>query len=172
VFEGGTVRIESETGEIVRHRDNPRPDFRNFRRRLWWDSLDRLYFAGTALWTYLNSPFLLAEPGLQVRELEPWEENGEEWRPLAVTFPDRFHTHSHEQVFYFDKRGLLRRHDYTAEVFGDWAKAANYCYEHRSFDGLVFPTRRLVYPRRGDNRPRSRPLLIWIELHDIKAVLG
>ena len=39
-------------------------------------------------------------------------------------------------------------------------------YDHRSFDGLVLPTRRLVYPRRRDNRPRARPRLVWIEVAD------
>lgn len=172
VFEGGTVRIESETGEIIHRRDDPRPAFRNFRQRLCWDRLDLLYFAGYALWTYLNVPFLLAEPGFEVRELEAWEENGGRWRRLAVTFPPHIHTHSREQVFYFDEKGLLRRQDYTAEPFGDWAKAANYCYQHETSGGLVFPTRRKVYPRRSDNRPRSRPLLVWIELSNIQTLPG
>jgi hypothetical protein len=29
------------------------------------------------------------------------------------------------------------RHDYTAEVFGGWAKAAHYYFDHREFGGLV-----------------------------------
>jgi len=49
-------------------------------------------------------------------------------------------------------------------AFGQWARAAHYCFDHSSFDGLVLPTRRLVYPRRDDNRPRSHPRLVWIEI--------
>jgi len=84
-----------------------------------------------------------------------------------VTFPTELHTHSRQQVFYFGADGLLRRQDYTAEEFGDRANSAHYCFDHREFGGLVFPTRRRVFLRRPDNRPRRRPLLVWI---DIQAV--
>jgi hypothetical protein len=84
---------------------------------------------------------------------------------LAVTFPEHVHTHSREQVFYVDaKDGLIRRHDYTAEPIGGWAKAAHYCLAHRSFDGLVLPTRRRVYPRKANNHRRVGPLLVWIDV--------
>jgi len=40
-----------------------------------------------ALWKYLNAPFLLLRPGIEYREVRPWDEQGERWRRLAVTFP-------------------------------------------------------------------------------------
>src|SRR5215813_12896380 len=46
VFEGSEVRIESADGRVVWRRLEPRSAFRDFRHRLWWDSLDLLYFAG------------------------------------------------------------------------------------------------------------------------------
>jgi hypothetical protein len=96
----------------------------------WWDRLDILYFAAYAVWTYVSTPFLFAREDYQVVELDPWVENGEHWRRLAVTFPEHVHTHSREQVFYIDANdGLIRRHDYTAEPIGGWAKAAHYCLE-------------------------------------------
>ena len=49
VFEAGTVRIESEDGEILQQRDDPRSAFGKFRQGLWWDALDLLYFAGRAI---------------------------------------------------------------------------------------------------------------------------
>lgn len=162
--EDGRVRIETDSGELVEERRNARGAFRDLRHKLWWDRLDILYFATYAMWTYVSTPFVLAREDYLLSELDPWVENGEHWRRLAVTFPAHVHTHSREQVFYIDEDGLIRRHDYTAEPIGGWAKAAHYCHDHRSFDGLVVATRRLVYPRRGDNRRRSRPRLVWIEM--------
>jgi len=162
--EDGTVRIETDDGELVEARTHARSAFRDLRHKLWWDRLDILYFATYAIWTYVSTPFVFTREGYRVRELDPWVEAGEHWRRLAVTFPEHVQTHSPEQVFYVDDHGLIRRHDYTAEPIGGWAKAAHYCLDHRTFDGLVVPTRREVFPRRPDNRPRARPLLVWIEV--------
>ena len=166
----GSVHIETGAGEIVRRREHARGAFADLRHKLWWDRLDILYFGTYAMWTYIAAPFVFAREDFSARELDPWDEGEERWRRLAVTFPDGVHTHSREQVFYFDDGGLIRRHDYTAEPIGGWAKAAHYCSDHQSFGGLVVPTRRLVYPRRRDNRPRARPRLVWIELSDARVV--
>jgi hypothetical protein len=160
----GAVRIETDGGELVEARANARDAFAGLRHKLWWDRLDILYFATYAIWTYVSTPFVLTRPDYAVRALGPWEGDGERWRRLAVRFPEHVHTHSREQVFYIDESGLIRRHDYTAEPIGGWAKAAHYCLNHRSFDGLVVPTRRRVYPRRADNRRREHPRLVWIDV--------
>jgi len=160
----GGVRIEGDDGATAQARPDPRSAFGDLRHRFWWDRLDILYFGAYAIWTYISTPFVLLREGYELGELEPWEEDGERWRRLAVRFPEGVHTHCRDQVFYVDADGLIRRHDYTAEPFGGWARAAHYCYDHRDFDGLLLPTRRLVYPRRGDNRPRLHPRLVWIEL--------
>jgi hypothetical protein len=167
--EDGSVRLESDAGALADRRESPRAAFGDLRHRLWWDRLDILYFGTYAIWTYISAPFVFVREGYELRELEPWEEQGERWRRLAVTFPAGVQTHSREQIFYIDEGGLIRRHDYTAEPFGDWAKAAHYCFDHGRLDGLVLPMRRLVYPRRGDNRPRSHPRLVWIEVSDPAA---
>jgi hypothetical protein len=170
IFEPEAVRIESDRGEVLAERSNPRAAFRSLRHNLWWDELDLLHFAGYALWGYLTTPFMFLRPGFELEELEPWQEDGERWRRLKVVFPPDIPTHSREQVFYFDDTGLLRRLDYTAEVFGSWAKAAHLCFDHRDFEGLVVPTRRRVYPRRRDNRPRPRPTLVWIDISEARLV--
>ena len=165
VFEqDGAVRIETDGGEVLLRRERARDAFADLRHKLWWDRLDILYFGTYAIWTYITAPFVFAREGFSARELDAWDEGAGRWRRLAVSFPAGVHTHSREQVFYFDDRGLIRRHDYTAEPIGGWARAAHYCFDHRSFDGMLVPTRRLVYPRRRDNRPRARPRLVWIEL--------
>ena len=168
VFEKGGVRIEDSDGSTIAERANARKAFstmRSPRHLLWWDRLDMLYFAGYAFWTYLSVPFVLNRPGYEVEELEPWEENGETWLPLKVTFPEEVDTHSREQVFYFDSEDfLIRRNDYTAEPFGRWARAAHYCSEHEEIDGFVIPTKRRVYPRAPGGRHLPGPLLVKLDL--------
>jgi hypothetical protein len=170
VLERDTVRIETDSGDVVAERSNPRAAFRHFRRKIWWDDLDLLYFASYALWNYLSTPFMFLRPGFEISEIEPWRENGDSWRRLRVRFPDDVPTHSSEQDFYFDSEGKLRRLDYTAEVFGGWAKAVHYCWEHKRFSGLLVPTRRKVFPRKRNNLPRSRPTIVWIELDHAELV--
>ncbi|MGH2723517.1 MAG: hypothetical protein ACRDI0_04485 [Actinomycetota bacterium] len=167
MFEPDRVRIESGDGDIVVDRPDPRAAFRGIRHTLWWDHLDVLYFAGYALWNYLNAPFLLLRPGIEARELEPRDDHGEVLRRLEVGFPPDVPTHSRRQVFHFDGSGLLRRLDYTAEVFGGWARAAHHCDGHRDAGGLVVATRRRVVPggRRGSALPF--PTLVWIRLDEV-----
>jgi hypothetical protein len=160
----GSVRIETDAGGLVEERVGARAAFGDLRHKLRWDKLDILYFGAYAIWTYISAPFVFAQDGYEVREIEPWEENNERWRRLAVRFPEGVQTHSRDQVFYFDGDGLIRRHDYTAEPLGSWANAAHYCFEHRVFDDLIVPTRRRVFPRLSNNRRLSRPLLVWIEV--------
>ena len=68
--------------------------------------------------------------------------------------------------------GRIRRHDYTAEPFGAWAKSANYSTGHRDFGGLVVPTRRRIYLRRADGLPRPHPTLVWINVEDVAIMAG
>jgi hypothetical protein len=170
IFERGAVRIESLDGKTVRSRSDPRAALSRPRRLLWWDDLDALYFGASALWTYLAIPFVFAAPGFHVRAGDPWEERGERWRTLAVTFPAEIHTHSREQLFYVGDDGLIRRHDYTAEEFGQWAKSAHYWFDYNDFAGLVVPRNRRVFPRRKDHRSRGHPLLVWIDVTAVSPV--
>jgi hypothetical protein len=152
VFEGDRVRI---VGETTSEREDPRQLFPGVRRRLWWDRLDALYFAGYALWNYLTTPLLLTREGVAVSE---------DGRTLHVTFPEGLPTHCREQSFQLDDDGLIVRHDYTAEVFGRWARAKHLCSEHREFDGLIFPTRRRVTPRGS-----PFPTLVRIDVDGVRV---
>ncbi|OGK77857.1 MAG: hypothetical protein A2X52_10135 [Candidatus Rokubacteria bacterium GWC2_70_16] len=171
VFAGDTVRIESDAGLMLAERPHARAAFARFRRKLWWDRLDALHFGGYALWNYFCAPFLFLSPGFDFAELPPWEEEGERWRRLRVVFPPGVPTHCREQVYYFDATGLIRRLDYTAEVFGRWARAAHYCHDHREAGGIVVPRRRRVLPRAPSGRPRWGPTLVWIAVDDVAPVL-
>jgi hypothetical protein len=168
VFDKGDVRIETGDGEPVEERRNARDAF-GFRRNIWWDDLDLLYFGGYALWGYLVAPFVFTRPEYQVEEIEPWREGGEEWPGLRVRFPEGIPAHSREQSYYFGPDGLIRRNDYTAEVFGGWAKAAHYCWDYRDFGGFKIPTRRAAMPRGPRGRPVRAVKMVKIAIDDVRA---
>ncbi|MET9668038.1 hypothetical protein ABZY19_22100 [Streptomyces sp. NPDC006475] len=139
------VAVENDRGEVQAERLDPRAAFAGHTLETPWDDLHLAYFAGYAMWTYLTSPFTFASPGFTTEELAPLSEEGASLRRLKVTFPGHMATHTAEQVFSFDESGLLRRHDYTAEVLNA-GPAAHFCFDYREFDGIMIPTRRRVHP--------------------------
>lgn len=170
VFEGDTVRILGRNGEVLEERKDPRSKFQRLNRKFYWDDLDVLYFGGYALWNYLNLPFFLASPDLEVREIDPWKEKGKAFRRLHAVFPGTIPTHCREQVFYFDEDALLVRHDYTAEVFGPWAKAAHYSGKYRDCEGLRIPMHRRVFPRKSSGSPLRLIILVAIDIDEVNLV--
>jgi hypothetical protein len=128
-----------------------------------WDDLDELYFDGYALWQYATAPFAFAGAGFEVRD-------GPGAGTLRVRFPADVPSHSREQVFHFDRDGVLRRLDYTAEVMGPWAHAAHLCAAHRTFAGVVVPTRRRVHPLLPGGLVVRPVTLVAIDVVDVRAV--
>jgi hypothetical protein len=124
------------------------------------------YFSSYALWNYLTIPFLYTYPGFGTAELAPWQENGEEWRPLNVIFPDSIASHTREQISYFGKDGLLRRHEYVVDIIGG-ARGLNYAYDYRQVDGIMVPTTRRVVAFDDDKRKIPDPVLVAIDIRDI-----
>jgi hypothetical protein len=89
IFVPDRLVLETLDGTIIESRENPEAAFAGQTlRNDPWDKFHVAYFASEALWTYLTSPFLYTYPGFESEEIEPWHENGEEWRRLKVTFPD------------------------------------------------------------------------------------
>ncbi|MFF1964466.1 hypothetical protein ACFVW5_12770 [Streptomyces sp. NPDC058232] len=86
--------------------------------------------------------------------------------PPQSPLPNHIATHSREQVFYFDRDGLLRRHDYDVEVSGS-SPAAHYVTDHKEFNGIVVPTTRRVYLRQPDGSFAPEPLVVSIDLRDV-----
>ena len=66
---------------------------------------------------------------------------------IDVQLPPTLHTHSTRQTFYFDDEGLLRRHDYVADIVGPWARAAHYSEDYQTVAGLPMARRRHVVAR-------------------------
>jgi hypothetical protein len=162
-FEPQRVALENANGEVLEELLQPRSSFQGHTLATPWNDLQVAYFVGYAMWTYLNIPFLLARPGVESEEVEPWQEAGEMWRRLKVRFPADIATHSTEQTLYFDQQGLLKRHDYDVEICGG-IPAAHYVSDLKEFSGIVFPTRRRIFPRQPDGQSAPAPLVVSIDL--------
>lgn len=162
-LQGQKVQLEDAGGKILETREDPRKYFPGGRRLLRWDDLDQAYFAGYALWNYLMFPALLMRSDIRWTELSA--------NVLEGRFPLHIPTHCETQQFRFHPTThLLLRHDYTAEVFGNWAKAANQVLEHSAWDRIPYPSKRRVTPRSSKGQPRKWPLLVWIEVHDWRLI--
>ncbi len=166
VFEPNRILLETEDGRLLESRDDPRSAFRGHTRQTPWDDLHVAYFSGYALWNYLTIPFLYTHPGFVTEELAPWQENGEQWRPLKVIVPDSIASHSREQVAYFGPDGLLRRHEYTVDIMGG-GSGLNYAADYRNVDGIVVPTKRRVYTPDANKQKILDPVLVAIDIGNI-----
>ena len=164
-----TARVEDGDGRVLRERTAAE---RAARRSPLWDDLDELYFLGYALWNYGTTPFLLSGSGFQTRELPAVAGPGGPLRRLRARFPPSVPTHCREQTFYFGPEGLLRRLDYTADVFGPLARAAHFCGETRTFSGLVVPTHRRVVPRPVGRWALPAPAVMegWVDSVEVVQV--
>lgn len=162
------VSITTSSGRIVEERVNPRASFPTafVDNSTPWDAIQVAYFTSAAVWNYLTAPFVFTYPGVEAREVAPWTEEGQTWRRLAVTFPAAIANHNADQVFYYDDTFMLRRMDYSPDVTGK-SPVAHYTYDPKTFDGFVFPTRRLVHlhDANGVANQRFAPITI-----DVAAV--
>jgi hypothetical protein len=101
-------------------------------------------------------PFILEEPGVVLRE----NDNGAPPR-LDAVFEANFPTHSVKQSFWLDPSRRLVRHDYSADVIGPWATAANVCPDSVEADGLRFYNRRIRYFRASARARQSCDFRRW-----------
>ena len=166
VFSPDRIAIEKVDGTVVAKRIAPTDSFAGHQMQTPWDQLHRAYFNGEALWTYLTTPFLLVQKGVHVEETEPWSQSGETWRVLRARFPGSIETHSREQDFFFDDRGMLRRHDYRVNIAGGFA-AAQLTSDHVTVAGISLPTRRHAYVRGPDRLPVLDLLMVSIDISDV-----
>lgn len=161
------VAVRESDGTVISHRDDPRASF-PAGDSAPWDALQLQYFISYAMWNYLTEPFLLTYPGVQAHEIEPWNEDGQIWRRLAVTFPATIATHNRDQVFYYDADGMQRRMDYSPDVVGS-SLVTHYTDQPKTFDGIVIPTRRRVYRRNPDGCADFSSAVITIDIATASA---
>jgi hypothetical protein len=169
IFKPNRIVIETAQGDLIDARDNPEESFAGQQRETPWNDIHVIYFVGEALWTYLNTPFLYTYEGFTTGEIPSIQVEGETWRRLKVTFPDGVKSHTREQISCFGPDGLLRRHDYTVDILGG-ATGLNYASDYRDVDGIVVPTKRRVYAYEGDYQLVKEPLLVAIDIGEIKLL--
>ncbi len=98
IFEPDRIVIETADGTLIEARDNPEKSFEGQQRETPWDDIHVAYFAGEALWTYLNTPFLYTHEGFATEEIASIQVESETWRRLKVTFPANVKSHTREQI--------------------------------------------------------------------------
>ena len=157
------VALLDATGAEIDALNQPRTSFAGHTLETPWTAPQLAYFAGCAMWTYFNMPFLLAWDGVETEELDPWEENGARWRRLRVTLPPTIVSHSSVQTLYITEEGLIARHDYDVEIAGA-TPGAHYLSDYVEVDGIRLPTRRRIYPRQPDGQRVPEPLVVSIDL--------
>jgi hypothetical protein len=166
VFTPERVSIETDDGTVVEALEQPRASFAGYTLETPWSTLQLAYFVGTAMWTYLTQPFTFTLAGFETTELEPWDEAGQRWRRLRVTWPSYLATHSTEQTLYFTDDGLLARHDYDVEIAGG-NPAAHYVSDYTEVAGIKLPTKHRIFPRTPDGGSLAEPLFVSIDLSEI-----
>jgi hypothetical protein len=160
------VRIFSSDGALQDERERPRSSFAGHTLETPWDRIQLAYFSGYAMWSYLTTPFLLADPGFILADAPSWFENGEEWQGLNVSFPEQLAYHSKDQTFYFDRRGILRRHDYDVDI-AKGARGAHYMLDYATVQGFEFPRHHVIRIPGPDNKPMPEPVVVDVKLTDI-----
>ncbi|KVW18670.1 hypothetical protein [Burkholderia cepacia] len=165
-FTGGHVALLDGNEHILDARDQPRASFAGHVLETSWDALQLAFFAGCAMWTYLNTPFLLAWDGVESEDAGQWHERGETWRKIVVRYPASLEVFSKVQAIYVGSDLLVRRLDYDVEIAGS-TPGAHYVDGYTTVSGIRFPTRRRIYPRQQDGTSVEQPLVVSIDLHDI-----
>jgi hypothetical protein len=162
VYRTNRVTIEDPDGNVLRTWHDPHQAFQRPTSEISPDELLLIFLCGCSLWNYLATPFVLAQPGVRVEELAPWNEHGQLWRRLHAVFPPTFVTHSYDQTFYFDAEGLQRRTDHS--LFG--IKVADYSWAHQEFGGIVVPTLRRSLTIGSGEAVTAKAALVDVEIFD------
>ena len=148
IYDGYQVYIFDENDRISAERDFSLKSNQVSKPRLHRDHLDLCYFLGQALWNYVCCPFMLNDKQFECSQGNDWlDGRGSKLASLHVTFPKTIPSPCHQQIFYFDSEGLLRRNDYACEAFSPVVIGTQYCNQHQTVEGLVFATRRTLFPR-------------------------
>jgi hypothetical protein len=145
LYARGEVRLVDPHGVTTAHATAHRETFRGLAKNRRWSPLDALYFFGYALAHYHALPFTLGEG--QCLGYHRTRLGDEVLEGVVVRLPSSLHTHCERQVFYFDSTGLLRRHDYVADVIGAWARAAHFWEDYEEAEGLPVAKRRRAVAR-------------------------
>src|SRR6202040_3502905 len=167
MFTPDRIAIEKLDGTPVAERRAPKDSFAGHQMSTPWDGLDRAYFKGEAVWTYLATPFLLAMDGVHVEETDAWQEGQETWRVLRAYFPGSIETHNLIQDFFCGEDFMLRRHDYSVNIAGGF-KAAQLTSDYVEANGIRLPSKRRAYTRGPDPQPIVEMLMVSIDISEVR----
>ena len=142
--------VEYSKGNVIFKKDNSqnsfnhRKNFNGINKLRLWSLQDTFYFFGYALITYYSVPSIIKDLEL-VSELTCGELKG-----FKVKFPEVFDTHCPVQSFFFDKSGLLVRHDYTAEIISKFSSGSHFTTNYIEKSGVLVAKTRIVKMRLGN----------------------
>jgi hypothetical protein len=94
---------------------------------------------------------------------------GGKWTDLATPPGQLSRRYRHAQLhqtLYINGEGLLKRHDYDVEIAGG-TPGAHYIEGYEEVSGIMFPTKRRIFPRQADGTSSPEPLVVSIDLSDI-----
>jgi hypothetical protein len=134
-------------------------------RSTTWDELQLAHYCGYLIWNYIATPFILADPDFDTKELPRNVARGESLRLLSVAFPARIVTHARTQTFHFDREGFLRRLDYAAP-HDDHTQVAQVFSGHQRFSGILVPTLCRLLSIAAEGMPVAKPSLMDVEIFD------
>ncbi|WP_116140207.1 hypothetical protein [Trinickia diaoshuihuensis] len=160
------IALLDRAGRVIEERVQPRESFSGHTLETPWDPLQLAFFAGCAMWTYLNAPFVLAWEGVHCEDDGLWQEQGEVWRKIRVRYPENLEVFSKAQTIYVGPDNLIRRLDYDVEIAGN-TPGAHYVSDYTTVSGVRFPTKRRIYPRTPEGQAMPEPLVVSIDLHEI-----
>jgi len=149
--ESDVVTVTEPDGTVAQL-EHPRASFAGYTFESQWSLLQASYLKAYATWLYLIEAFVFTYPGVEIKEEEPWDEDGESWRVMRVTFPQTIDVHSTTQLYYFNAGGDLVRLDYEPDVNGG-AQTAHYQPERTTVDGAVITTKHQIFVRNKDRTP-------------------
>jgi hypothetical protein len=147
MFKAGSLTMTDGSGAVVGSTADARVAFRGWRKLRRWSAADALYFFGYALTHYHSLPFTLAQG--RPHGVHRARHEGRRLTGIEVELPPALHTHSRRQTFYFEEDGLLRRHDYVADIIGPWARGAHFWRDFVTVQGLEMARVRHVVVRLG-----------------------
>jgi hypothetical protein len=157
--------LEGQDARRVMERQGSPEEFCSGLRSTTWDELQLAHYCGYLIWNYIATPFILADPDFETKELPRNVARGESLRRLRVVFPARIVTHASSQTFYFDREGLLRRLDYPA-AHDDHTPIAQMFSGHQRFSGILVPTLCRLLSIGAEGVPIAKPSLLDVEIFD------
>ena len=157
--------LEGQDARRVMERQGSPEEFRSGLRSTTWDELQLAHYCGYLIWNHIATPFILADPDFETKELRRNVARGESLRQLRVVFPARVVTHANMQTFYFDREGFLRRLDYPA-AHEEHTQIAQMFSAHQRFSGILVPTLCRLLSIGAKGVPVAKPSLLDVEIFD------